>query len=105
MFRIVHKHLWTVNTLAICLRFCILHTEDRQRKTTVAKNSKKANVQSNRVSAGAALLIGGALLGIIGNMQTNDNVKLLLVGFASALLVIAGVVLGMAVSNTPKKKK
>lgn len=74
------------------------------------KKTKKHSEQSNKISSGAALLIGGSLLGIIGTMQDNDNIKLLVVGFASALLVMAGVILYLAAKysagkSSAKKKK
>jgi hypothetical protein len=69
-----------------------------------AKTTKKSNNDISPVTAGAAVLFAGAAVTVLGLIQNQDNVKLLLVGFGSALLVLGGVILGLCIKAPAKKR-
>lgn len=69
-------------------------------KKTLRKNTSQ---ETGNLTAAAASLFGGAVVVLIGTLQRNDDIKLLLVGFGAALLVLGGVLVGM--STKPRKKK
>ena len=69
-----------------------------------AKTTKKSNSDVSPVTAGAAVLFAGAAVTVLGLIQNQDNVKLLLVGFGSALLVLGGVILGLCIKAPTKKR-
>jgi hypothetical protein len=69
-----------------------------------AKTTKKSNSEVSPITAGAAVLFAGAAVTILGIIQNQDNVKLLLVGLGSALLVLGGVILGLAIKPSSKKR-
>lgn len=74
------------------------------KRTTAKKSLRKVIPQdAGNLSAAAATLFGGAAVVLIGTLQRNDDIKLLLVGFGAALLVLGGVLVGM--STKPRKKK
>ncbi len=73
----------------------------KKSKKTVKKSS--VNEQTNRIGAAAGILFAGAAVALLGTIQEQDNIKLLLIGFAAALLVLGGVVLGMATQSVKKK--
>jgi uncharacterized membrane protein YiaA len=61
-----------------------------KKKTT---KTKKAVVspQSSRIVFAASIIFAGVCIILIGNWQGNERLKLFLVGFGSALLVVGGV--------------
>lgn len=67
------------------------------------KRTKKSPSETNRLLGAAAILFGGAAVIVIGLVQTNDDIKLLLVGFGAAFLVLGGVLVGMC--TKPYKKR
>ncbi|MCA9329293.1 hypothetical protein KDA11_01490 [Candidatus Saccharibacteria bacterium] len=79
--------------------------------TKKAKTSKR-NIKlrnsitsdTGNISASAASLFGGSAVVLIGILQQNDNLKLLIIGFGSALLVLGGVLAGLATKQDKKKK-
>ena len=76
-----------------------------KRTTKSVKTVKKQSVNSEvaNLAAATATLFGGAAVILIGILQNNDDIKLLLVGFGAALLVLGGILVGM--STKPRKKK
>ena len=66
------------------------------------KKVKKSAAETNRLTGAASILFGGCAVMLIGIVQTNDDIKLLLVGFGAAFLVLGGVLVGM--STKPLKK-
>lgn len=70
---------------------------------TKAKATKKKNVDNSEGStiAGLAILIAGIIIIGIAVMQKYEALKLVLIGFGSALLVVSGVLLG----SSAKKSK
>lgn len=73
----------------------------KKAKTTKKVSSKSAEMSPS--TAGAAVLFAGAAVTTLGLIQDRDNIKLLLIGFGSALLVLGGVILGMCIK--PSKKR
>lgn len=69
-----------------------------------AKTTKKSNGDISPVTAGSAVLFAGAAVVVLGLIQERDNIKLLLVGFGSALLVLGGVILGLCIKMPTKKR-
>lgn len=68
-----------------------------------AKTTKKVSTEVSPTTAGAAVLFAGVAVVALGNIQDRDNIKLLLIGFGAALLVLGGVLLGVAIK--PAKKR
>lgn len=70
---------------------------------TKSKVSKKKTVDNSEGStiAGLAILIAGIAIIGIAVMQKYEALKLVLIGFGSALLVVSGVLLG----SSAKKSK
>jgi hypothetical protein len=68
-----------------------------------AKTSKKKTVDNSEGStiAGLAILLAGITIIGIAVMQKYEALKLVLIGFGSALLVVSGVLLG----SSAKKSK
>lgn len=64
------------------------------RSKTTKKSAKKSD-DSSLVAATSILFAGTAVI-LVGNIQYQDNIKLLLIGFGAAMLVFAGVLFGMA---------
>ena len=72
------------------------------KKTAIRSKATRISAESGRITAGAATLWAGSAVILIGTLQNNDDIKLLLVGFGAALLVLGGVLVGM--STKPLKK-
>jgi hypothetical protein len=70
---------------------------------TKAKATKKKKLDNSEGStiAGLAILIAGIIIIGIAVMQKYEALKLVLIGFGSALLVVSGVLLG----SSAKKSK
>ncbi len=68
-------------------------------KRNVKRSNKPVFLQSNNIGGAAALLFAGACIVFLGNLQ-NGNLALLLIGFGSALMFVAAVLLGMAISRS-----
>lgn len=60
------------------------------------KTSSRLSIENRRLTAAASILFAGCAVAAIGIIQNNDDIKLLLVGFAAALLVLGGVLVGMS---------
>ncbi len=77
-------------------------------KTTKKKVSRTKRTNKNRVDDGGiifaatGILFAGACVILLGNLQEYENIQLLLIGFGAALLVLGGVVLGLAIRPTKK---
>lgn len=71
-----------------------------KKKTTVKRAA--VSPETGRLTAAAATLFGGVVVVLIGTLQDNDDIKLLLIGFGAAFLVLGGVLVGM--STKPWKK-
>ena len=69
----------------------------------VKKTKKTVSNEVSPTTAGAAVLFAGVAVVTLGNIQNRDNIKLLLIGFGAALLVLGGVLLGAAIK--PSKKR
>lgn len=80
-------------------------TTAKSKAKATKKVSRKISVSSdtNSVAAASAILFAGAAVVLLGNIQGQDNIKLLLIGFGAALLVFGGVLLGAA--TKPSKKR
>jgi hypothetical protein len=80
-------------------------TKAKTTKKTVSKKTSRKGLpqESGNLAAATAALFGGGAVALIGTLQRNDDIKLLLVGFGAALLVLGGVLVGM--STKPRKKK
>lgn len=78
-------------------------TTKRTTKSTKTVKKQNANNEVANLAAATATLFGGGAVILIGILQSNDDIKLLLVGFGAALLVLGGVLVGM--STKPLKKK
>lgn len=65
---------------------------------TKKSSAKKKTVDttSSSVAAASGILFAGAAVVILGIIQGQDNIKLLLVGFGAAMLVFGGALLGNA---------
>jgi hypothetical protein len=85
-----------------CYTFAISIKRKIKMPKKVKKTKKSAAAESNRLLAAASILFGGGAVILIGLVQNNDNIKLLLVGFGAAFLVLGGVLVGM--STKPLKK-
>lgn len=72
-------------------------------KKAVTKKKTPVAGDTNRLFAAASILFGGCAVILIGIVQGNNDIKLLLVGFGAALLVLGGVLVGM--STKPLKKR
>lgn len=74
-----------------------------KKKSVKKKSSAKLSVASagSDVSGAAALLFAGAAVILLGTLQNDNNIQLLLIGFGAALALISAVLLGMAI---PKNK-
>ena len=87
-----------------------MYTADKSKKpkgknmpAKKAKTTKKVSTEVSPTTAGAAVLFAGVAVVALGNIQDRDNIKLLLIGFGAALLVLGGVLLGVAIK--PAKKR
>jgi len=69
---------------------------------TKAKVTKKKSVDNSEGStiAGLAILIAGIAIIGIAVMQKYEALKLVLIGFGSALLVVSGVLLGSSAKRS-----
>ncbi len=74
---------------------------------TKNKSKNLANNDNGKISAGAATLFAATAVILVGNLQNQENLQLLLVGFGTCLLVLGAVILALAtkkpVKNTSKK--
>lgn len=73
------------------------------KKTTKKTTRKSTSGEVSPVMSAAAILFAGSAVILLGIIQTRDNIELLLVGFGAALLVLGGVLLGIA--TRPAKKR
>lgn len=68
-----------------------------------SKNKKSVKMTDNgSVFSASAILFAGATIVLLGAMQSFDNLTLIMVGFGSALLVVGGSLLSVAV-KAPKR--
>ena len=65
-------------------------------KTAKKVTKKTVDTTSSSVAAASGILFAGAAVVILGIIQGQDNIKLLLVGFGAAMLVFGGALLGNA---------
>lgn len=72
-------------------------------KTTKKAVRKNSSQDSNVITAASGILFAGVAVAIMGNLQDNDDIKLLLIGFGAALLVVGGVLLSCAAKPARKK--
>lgn len=75
------------------------------RAKTAKKSSYKRSLtggESGRLTAAASILFAACCIILVGIVQGNDNIKLLLIGFGAAFLVLGGVLVGM--STKPIKR-
>lgn len=77
-------------------------TKAKTTKKKATTKRKGLSPENSRLTAAAAVLFGGVAVILIGTMQENDDIKLLLVGFGAAFLVLGGVLVGM--STKPWKR-
>lgn len=72
-------------------------------KKSVAKKSttnKKMMVDdSSKIMAATALLFSGSCVILIGNIQYDEGLQLLIVGFGAAMLVFGSAIIAMAIST------
>lgn len=76
-----------------------------KKKVSKAKKSpakRKSLDDGAAIFAGSGILFAAACVILLGNIQEYENIKLLLVGFGSALLVLGGVILGLAIKPVKK---
>ena len=72
-------------------------------KAVAKKRIKKiVNSDSAFIISAAAVLFAGVCIILLGNIQGVTNLKLLMVGFGAALLVMGGALLGNAAKTTKK---
>lgn len=95
--------------LPVSTLFCILQGKYIKLKgknmpaKKVKKTKRSVSTEVSPVTAGSAVLFAGVAVVTLGNIQGRDNIKLLLIGFGAALLVLGGVLLGLAIK--PAKKR
>ncbi len=68
-------------------------------KKSTKKRTSNSNQSGSMILSAAAILFAGALIILLGNLQSLSNLKLLMVGFGAALLVFSGALLGIASAN------
>ena len=54
---------------------------------------------TSKILAATALLFSGSCVILIGNIQSDESLQLLIIGFGAAMLVFGSVILGMAISK------
>ncbi|MCA9344907.1 hypothetical protein KC946_03660 [Candidatus Saccharibacteria bacterium] len=77
-------------------------TKKKVSKTKKSPAKRKSLDDGAAIFAGSGILFAGACVILLGNIQEYENIKLLLVGFGSALLVLGGVILGLAIKPVKK---
>lgn len=70
---------------------------------TTKKTTRKAHNEASPLVSAAGILFGGGAVVLLGIIQEQENLQLLLVGFGAALLVLGGTLVGMA--TRPVKKR
>ena len=77
--------------------------KNTKRSTAVKKKAPTAVRRHENTLACAALLFAGGAVAILGCLQDNDDIKLLLVGFGAALLVFGGALIATMLQNSSKR--
>ena len=76
----------------------------------MAKTTKKSAKPKKSIShsdngslfSASAILFAGACIVLLGAMQDMDSLKLIMVGFGAALLVVGGSLVGVATKTTKR---
>ncbi len=77
-------------------------TKKSVKRSAVKKNTKLTHRQENTLACAALLFAGGAVA-LLGCLQDNDDIKLLLVGFGAALLVVGGALTGTMLQKANRR--
>ena len=65
-----------------------------------SKRTKKSVApEANRLVSVSSMLFGGGAVILVGVLQSNDDIKLLLIGFGAALLVVSAALASISISN------
>ncbi len=72
-------------------------------KTRVTKkstaNKRTISDDGSKIMAATALLFSGSCVILIGNIQYDESLQLLIIGFGAAMLVFGSAILAMAIST------
>ena len=77
-------------------------TKKPVKRSATRQTPKKSRHHENTLACAALLFAGGAV-GVLGCVQDNDDIKLLLVGFSAALLVFGGALVGTMLQKANKR--